>query len=62
VVDAVPGQFRNVDQAVCPAQVDERAEVTQPADDALADFAFLELVEQDFLAGVAAVALRVRAG
>ena len=39
MLHAVPAQLADVDQAVDAAQVDERAEVLQAADDAFADLA-----------------------
>ena len=46
VVDAAPAHVGDVQQAVDAAQVDERAEVGDVLDDALADLADFELVEQ----------------
>src|SRR5690606_6796995 len=46
VVDVLPGQFRDVHQSVDAAEIDEGAEVDDRADDALADLALLELVEE----------------
>ena len=59
VVDAMPCQLGNMDQTISAAQIDECAEITQPRDDALADFALVELVEQHFLARFAVAALGV---
>ena len=46
VVDAMPGQLADVDEAVGPAQVDERAEVAQAGDGATDNVAFLQLGQQ----------------
>ena len=46
VVDAAPGHVGDVQQAVDAAQVDERAEVGDVLDLALAELADLDLVEQ----------------
>src|SRR5215207_6618059 len=59
MVHTMPRQLGDVNQAVSAAQIDKRAEVAQAADDALARFAFTKLVEQQFLALFAAVALCV---
>src|SRR5699024_7249433 len=46
VVDVLPGQLGNVDQAVNAAKVDEGAEVDDGGHDALADLALLQLVQE----------------
>ena len=46
VVDVLPGELGDVHQAVHAAKVDERAEVDDRGDDALADLALLQLVEE----------------
>src|SRR5690606_39048162 len=46
VVDVLPGQLRDVNQAVDPAEVDEGAEVDDRGDRALADLALGELVQE----------------
>src|SRR5690606_14182587 len=46
VVDVLPGQLGDVHQAVHPAEVDERAEVDDGGDHALADLALGQLVEE----------------
>src|SRR5260221_11685943 len=46
VVDVLPGQLGHVHQAVDPAQVDERAEVHDGRDHALADLALLQRVQE----------------
>ena len=46
VVDVLPGQLGDVHQAVDAAEVDERAEVDDRGDDAVADLALLQLVEE----------------
>src|SRR4029079_9564950 len=46
MVDVLPGQLGNVHQAVDTAQIDERAEVDDGRNDALADGALLQLVEE----------------
>ena len=46
MVDVLPGQLGDVHQAVDSAEVDECAEVDDRADDALADGALLQLVEE----------------
>lgn len=59
MLHAVPGQFGDVDQAISAAQVNERAEVAQAADNTRTDFAFLEFAQEDFLAGVTVAAFSV---
>src|SRR6185295_12795818 len=49
VLDPLPAQLADVDQTVDAAQVDERAEVLQAADDALARLPDFELGQQLFL-------------
>src|SRR3954454_8281989 len=46
VVDVLPGQLGDVDQAVDATEVDEGAEVDDRGDDALADLTLLELGEE----------------
>ena len=46
MVDVLPGQLGDVDQAVHPAEVDEGAEVHDRGDDALADLAGLQVDEE----------------
>ncbi|MCE3028979.1 hypothetical protein J0A90_018395, partial [Salinicola sp. DM10] len=46
VVDVLPGQLGNVNQSVDTAEIDECAEVDDGRDDALADLALLELVQE----------------
>src|SRR5690606_37776568 len=46
VVDVLPRELGHVDQTVDAAEIDEGAEVDDRADDALADLALLELVEE----------------
>src|SRR5699024_8464546 len=46
VVNVLPGQLGNVNQAVYAAQVDECAEVDDGRDNALADLALLQLVQE----------------
>ena len=55
VVDAAPAHVGDVQQAVDAAEVDERAEVGDVLDDALADLARLDLGEQLLLQLVALV-------
>ena len=57
VLNAMPRKFRDMDQAISSAQINERAEVTQAADDTGADLAFLEFAKQRFFARVTTVAL-----
>src|SRR5206468_1819368 len=52
VVDVLPGQLGDVHEAVDAAEVDERAEVDDRGDDALADLALLQL-GQEVLADLA---------
>ncbi len=62
VIDAVPGQFADVDQAVRAAQVDERAKIAQPGDGAAHHVALVQLGQQaGFLLG-APFALRFAFG
>ena len=53
VVHPTPRHVRDVQQAVDAPEVDEHAEVGDVLDDAHADLAFLELLEQGFLLGLA---------
>ena len=46
VVDVLPGQLGDVDQAVNATEVDERTEVDDAADDTGADLPLLELLEE----------------
>src|SRR5699024_8879388 len=46
VVDVLPGQLGDVDEAVDPAEVDRRTEVDDRGHDALADLALLQLVQE----------------
>ena len=46
MVDVLPGQLRDVHQAVDTAEIDECAEVDDRGDDTLADGALLQLVEE----------------
>src|ERR687897_522412 len=46
VVDVLPGQLRDVHQAVDAAEVDERTEVDDRGDDALADLALLQRLQE----------------
>src|SRR5690606_9549851 len=46
VVDVLPGQLRDVHEAVHAAQVDERTEVDDRRDLALADLALVQVVEE----------------
>ena len=46
MVDVLPGQLGDVDQAVDAAEIDERAEVDDRGHDTLADGALLQLVEE----------------
>ena len=46
VVDVLPGQLGDVDEAVDAAEVDERAEVDDGGDDTAADLALLQLGEE----------------
>jgi hypothetical protein len=46
VVDVLPGQLRDVHEAVHAAEVDERTEVDDRRDDALADLALVQVVEE----------------
>ena len=46
MIDAAPAHVGDVQQAVDAAQVDERAEVGDVLDDALAELADFELLEQ----------------
>ena len=46
MVDVLPGQLGDVDQAVDTAQIDERAEVDDGGHDTLADLALLELGQE----------------
>ena len=48
MADALPAHVGDVQQAVDAAQVDERAEVGDVLDHALADLADFELLEQGF--------------
>ena len=54
----LPGQFRQVHEAVSAAQVDEGAEAAESADAAFEHQAGLELVDQLFLAVLAVLARR----
>ncbi len=46
VIDVLPAQFGDVNQAVDPTKIHERAEVDDGGDHALADLALLQLVEE----------------
>src|SRR5699024_6926428 len=46
VMDVLPGQLGNVHQAADAAEIDEGAEVDDGGDDALADLALLQLVQE----------------
>jgi len=57
VLDAVPGQLADVNQAVGSTEIDERAEIAQAAHHAAPGFAFAQVFEQRILARVADLAL-----
>src|SRR5436190_23497180 len=59
MLDAMPGQFADVDEAIGPAQVYERAKIAQTADQAAPDFALLQFFEQRFLAQITAATLSI---
>ncbi len=59
VLDAVPGQFADMDQAVGSAQVHECAKVAQAADPTTPNFRFLKLFQKRFLTQITATTLRV---
>src|SRR5690606_26325570 len=46
VLDVLPAELGNVDEAVDAAEVDERTEVDDRRDDALADLALLKVVQE----------------
>ena len=60
VVDVLPRQLADVDEAVHAAEVDERAEADDRGDRSVADFAHLEVVEE-LVAGLLLVLLQVGA-
>ena len=51
MVDATPGQIRDVNQAVHTADIDERAELGQAANDAVDDSALFKVLPGSLLAG-----------
>ena len=53
MIDATPGQLADMHQSICASQVDKGAKIGKVADDAMADFARLQLVEQLFTATLA---------
>src|SRR5690606_9836799 len=53
VLDAIPGDLRQVNQAVGTVNVDESAKICQAGHAPRADIAFLQLVQQAFFKGLA---------
>ena len=53
MIDATPGELADMDQSVCPSQVNEGAEIRQVTDDTFAHLAGFEFIEQFFAATLA---------